>query len=105
MPVAMVAWPAVLITAGTGSELSVITGGALIAVPNVALGVGLIERPGISGAWPAVLHNESQKNIDLTVANERVNPQQHNRGQTDSASNSRARVPSRSRRRSQKNRS
>ena len=41
VPLAMVAWPAVLISAGTGSELSVITGGALIAVPNVALGVGL----------------------------------------------------------------
>ena len=41
MPLAMAAWPAVLISTGTGSELSVIAGGALIAVPNVALGVGL----------------------------------------------------------------
>jgi hypothetical protein len=41
VPVAMVAWPALLIGTGVGSGMHVIVGGSLIAVPNVALGVAL----------------------------------------------------------------
>jgi hypothetical protein len=39
VPVAMVAWPALLIGTGVGSGLSL--SAALVAVPNVALGVAL----------------------------------------------------------------
>lgn len=41
VPVAMVAWPALLIGTGVGSGPHLIAGGSLIAVPNVALGVVL----------------------------------------------------------------
>jgi hypothetical protein len=49
VPIAMVAWPALLIGTGIDSGIRVIAAGSLIPVPNVALGVAL--RRGARHLW------------------------------------------------------
>jgi hypothetical protein len=50
VPVAMAAWPALLIGTGVGDPgLHLIVGGSLIAMPNVALGVLCGGSPGVFG--------------------------------------------------------
>lgn len=41
VPIAMVAWPALLVGMGVGSDVNLIEGGAVIAVFNIAPGVAL----------------------------------------------------------------
>jgi hypothetical protein len=66
IPLAMVAWPALLIGTGTGSDLSVIAGASLIAVPNGARGVGLHRV--IRRLWSLARHARSRgaRSDDIT---------------------------------------